>query len=211
MPSLADDAKDMLYTALHEKIPTIFIEHRWCHYVTGNVKSTSSKIKLDGPKVIKKGNDISIVAFSYMIYEAILASKILEKFNISSEIVDLRVLKPLCLDEIIKSVSKTKALICCDTGFREYGISAEISSSIYQRSFNDLKKPISRIGLPNRPTPSSRALAAHYYPTAENILIEAANILEINEDKLNEILNALNKLKPNIKSDVPNPLFKGPF
>lgn len=211
MPSLANDAKDMLYSALQEKIPTMFIEHRWCHYVTGDVNKSASKINLDGPKVIKKGKDITVVAFSYMIYEALLASEILEKFDISSEIIDLRILKPLNLKPILESVSKTRTLICCDTGFREYGISAEISASITENLFDSLKKPVRRIGLPNRPTPSSRALAANYYPTAENIIIEVKNVLDLDNNLFDKMLNELNVKKPNMKADVPNPLFKGPF
>ena len=69
----------------------------------------------------------------------LLASEILEKFDISSEIIDLRILKPLNLKPILKSVSKTQTLICCDTGFREYGISAEISASITENLFDRLK------------------------------------------------------------------------
>lgn len=211
MPAFANDAKAMMITALSEDTPTIFIEHRWCHYVTGDVDLEAQKTFLDGPKIIKKGKDITIVASSYMLYETIIASEIADDFGISIEILDLRVLKPLKLEEIVKSVSKTKRLICVDTGFKQYGIGAEISASISEMKFNELIKPVVRLGLPDRPTPSSRALAADYYPTGENIIIEVGKIMDFSKEKTQKMVNSLNEKKPDIKADVPNPLFKGPF
>ena len=211
MPAFANDAKGMLLTALSENIPTIFIEHRWCHYVTGEVSKNPINIPLDGPAIIRSGSDITIVGTSYMLYEVLIASDIANDFGISIEIIDLRILKPLKLDKILKSVSKTKRLICVDTGFREYGIGAEISASVSEVEFNNLLKPVSRIGLPDRPTPSSRHLAADYYPTGEKIIQEIGNLMEFDENEINKMIDELNIRKPDIKADVPNPLFKGPF
>ncbi len=211
MPAFASDAKGMMLTALSENIPTIFIEHRWCHYVTGKVDSDTSNVLLDGPSVVRSGSDITIVATSYMLYEAILASDIAKEFNIFIEIVDLRIIKPLKLEKIVESVSKTKRLICVDTGFKEYGLGAEISASIFEALFKDLLKPVKRIGLPDRPTPSSRFLAADYYPTAENILNEIGKLMDFNSHKVEQMIEMLKIKKPDINADVPNPLFKGPF
>ena len=211
MPAFPNDTKGMMISALTESTPTIFIEHRWCHFVTGDVEMEVKKIPLDGPKVIKKGKDITIVASSYMLYEAIIASEIARDFGILIEIIDLRVLKPLKLEEIVKSVSKTKRLICVDTGFKQYGIGAEISARISEEMFNELLKPVIRIGLPDRPTPSSRALAADYYPTGEEIIFEVGKIMDFNKEKTQKMIDCLNEKKPDIKADVPNPIFKGPF
>jgi len=211
MPAFANDAKGMLMTALTENTPTIFIEHRWCHFVTGEVEENPDKIFIDGPKVISSGSDITIVATSYMLYEAMLASDIANLFNISVEVIDLRVLKPLKLDKVLRSVSKTKRLICVDTGFKEYGIGAEISAIVSETQFNKLLKPVVRIGLPNRPTPSSRHLAADYYPTGETIIKQIGNLMDLDSIRINEMIKELNFKKPDAKSDVPNSLFKGPF
>ncbi len=211
MPAFANDAKGMMLAALSENIPTIFIEHRWCHYVMGEVSKNTSNITLDGPAVIKTGSDITIVATSYMLYEVLLASEILNEFDISIEIIDLRIIKPLKLQKVIESVSKTKKLLCVDTGFREYGLGAEISATISEILFDQLSKPVVRIGLPDRPTPSSRHLAADYYPTAETIIREIGKIFELNSTKTEKMIEILNIKKPDIRADVPNPLFKGPF
>ena len=77
--------------------------------------------------------------------------------------------------------------------------------------FNNLLKPVSRIGLPDRPTPSSRHLAADYYPTGEKIIQEIGNLMELDENEINKMIGELNIRKPDIKADVPNPLFRGPF
>ena len=109
MPAFANDAKGMMLAALSQNIPTIFIEHRWCHYVMGEVSKNTSNITLDGPAVIKTGSDITIVATSYMLYEALLASEIANEFDISIEIIDLRIIKPLKLQKSLSLSPKLKS------------------------------------------------------------------------------------------------------
>ena len=78
----------------------------------GVVSKNTSNITLDGPAVIKTGSDITIVATSHMLYEALLASEIANEFDISIEIIDLRIIKPLKLQKVIESVSKLKVTLC---------------------------------------------------------------------------------------------------
>ena len=126
MPTYPKDAKGMAIAAVEDNNPVIMIEHRWCHYVRGHVPAGYYAEPLDGPRAVHQGKDLTIVATSYMTLEAVRAAQQLEKLGFSATVFDLRVLRPLVLDRVFASVAETGRLITVDTGFRRYGIGAEI-------------------------------------------------------------------------------------
>ena len=180
IPSSAYDAKGMLISALQDPNPVLILEHRWFHYVTGNVPKKIYQSDITKPKIISKGKDITVVTSSYNVYEIIFCSEILKKFNINLEIIDLRVLRPLNTKPIIQSVKKTRKLIVFETGNKIYGIGAEIVASILEKYHNIFDSPPSRIGLPDSPTPSTRGLAKVYYPNSIDIMKVIIKKLNLN-------------------------------
>ena len=100
--------------------------------------------------------------------EALIAASYLEKINVSLEVIDLRVLRPLKIDKIIKSIAKTRHLMTIDL-VGTFGIGAEILATIYTKGNINLKPPI-RLGMAEKPTPSSRGLVKHY-PNSEKIIL----------------------------------------
>ena len=211
IPSTPYDAKGMLISSIFDPNPVLILEHRWFHYVKGDVPRRIYKTNLKKPNVILKGNDITVVASSYNINEVIFCSKILKNFGISIEIIDLRVLRPLDTEVIFKSVKKTGRLIVFEIGNKIYGVGGEIISMILEKDFNIFKSSPSRIGLPDSPTPSSRALAEKYYPNSSDILKEISKQLNVNVEVQEKIINLLLDKIPENEIDVPNPEFKGPF
>ena len=131
MPSNADDAKKLLINSIFDDNPVIYIEHRWLHGQKSKVENGFIKKKISNANILRKGEDLTIVASSHMTTEAIIAGKILQKNNIYPEIIDLRSVKPLDLKKIKKSVKKTKRLIVIDSGFSFGSIANEIISHIY--------------------------------------------------------------------------------
>ena len=93
-PTFPGDAKGMIISAIEDKNPVIFIEHRWCHYIKGVVPSGYYKSQIQKPKKITSGNDLTIVANSITLVESLLVCKILKKYNINVDLFDLRVCKP---------------------------------------------------------------------------------------------------------------------
>lgn len=211
IPSTPYDAKGMLISSIIDPNPVLILEHRWFHYVKGDVPKIIYKTNLDKPNIILRGNDMTIVASSYNINEVIFCSKILKNFNISIEIIDLRVLRPLNVDIIYKSVKKTGRLMVFEIGNKIYGVGGEIVSMIIEKDINIFKSSPIRIGLPDSPTPSSRALAEKYYPNALDIVKEISNQLNLNVEVRKKIINLLLSTLPENEIDVPNPEFKGPF
>ncbi len=211
IPSSAYDAKGMLISALQDPNPVLILEHRWFHYVTGNVPKKIYKSDITKPKIISKGKEITVVTSSYNVYEIIFCSEILKNFNINLEIIDLRVLRPLNTKPIVQSVKKTRKLIIFETGNKIYGIGAEIIASILEKYHDIFDSPPSRIGLPDSPTPSSRGLAKVYYPNSMDIMKVIIKQLNLNIEVKKKIINLLISKLPSHEVDVPNPKFKGPF
>lgn len=212
MPAFPSDAKGMIISAVKDNNPIVFLEHRWCHYIRESVNPDYYEIPISsGPKVVVKGKQLTLVSTSYMTIVCLDLVNILKKYKIYIELVDLRVLKPLKLEKIIKSVNKTKRLLTVDSGFKEYGIGSEIVSSVSEKCFNNLKSAPLRLGLPNHPTPSSRGYIDSVYVSTLDIFNSITKLININDYKKKLIFKELkNNLKKN-NNDIPNPDFKGPF
>lgn len=211
MPTYPKDAKGMIISAVEDNNPVIVIEHRWCHYAQGQVPEGYYTEPLDGPRAIREGKDLTIVATSYMTLEAMRAAEQLEKLGVSATVFDLRVIRPLILDRVFASVAQTGRLMTVDTGFRKFGIGAEIVSEVVANCFDKLKAAPVRIGMPDHPTPSSRGLIPGIYPDAARIVREAGSELGLAQDKIENAVSELIAQRKGLPVDVPDPFFKGPF
>ena len=205
-PSNPSDAKGMLISSIRDNNPVIFFEHRWLHNTYGFVDKNFFLSNINKCKILKKGNDITIVSSSYMVLEVIKTAEILREINIKAEVIDIRTLRPLDINTISKSVSKTKNLLVVDSGWMTYGISSEIISAIAeQNKFYEKKIKFKRMGLADTPIPSTRSLTKYVYPHSLSILKSVSEILNKN---VNRLLKKYKKFEP---IDVPNENFKGPF
>ena len=105
-PSTPFEAKGMLIESIKDKNPVIFFEHRWLHLTKGFVPKKMYSIPLNGPRLMKKGSDITIISFSYMLIECLTVCKILSDNNVKAEVMNICVLNPLSIKKIINSVKK---------------------------------------------------------------------------------------------------------
>lgn len=171
MPSTPYDAKGLLVASIEDDNPVVYIDDRWLYNLVGEVPEELYSIPIGKGIVRRKGKDVTMVATSYMVHEAMKAAENLEKEGIDVEVVDLRSLKPLDDDLLSKSVRKTRRLVIADGGWRTCGITAEISARIAESDiFNRLKAPIMRVTLPDTPAPASSVLEQVYYKNAEDIV-----------------------------------------
>ncbi len=167
-PSNPKDAKGLMISAIKDPDPVVFIDDRWLYDEKGNVPRDPYQIPIGRAKVLQAGNDITIVSFSYLVGVTLKAAKIMGEKGISPEIIDLRSLKPLDLELIYKSCRKTRRLMVCDIGWKDYGMAAEIITAVSESGVS-LISPPRRIALPNCPAPASRSLEQAYYPDSEMI------------------------------------------
>lgn len=205
MPTTPHDAKGLLIASVEDNNPVIFIEHRWLYNITGNVPEEIYRVPIGSARVIREGNDLTIASTSYMTLEALRAAEILNSEGIKAEVIDIRTLRPLDEESILKSVRKTGHLIVADTGWKTGGFGAEIIARIAEEAFAALKSPPKRIGLPDCPTPTTRALANHYYPRAVHIVVAARRMFGLNVD------DGMLYEKTSVPLDVPDIGFTGPF
>ena len=211
MPTYPRDGKGMMIAAVEDDNPVLVIEHRWCHYATGDVPQGYYTEPLDGPKAVRQGKDITIVATSYMTLEAMRAAEALEQLGYTATVFDLRVLRPLKLDKIFASVLQTGHLLTVDTGFKQFGIGSEVVSEVVANCFSSLKSGPMRLGMPDHPTPSSRGFIPVLYTDASTILRSMGNQLGIDALRVENAVAALVAQRKNVPVDVPDPFFKGPF
>jgi pyruvate/2-oxoglutarate/acetoin dehydrogenase E1 component len=211
MPAFAADAKGMMISAVEDNNPVICLEHRWSHYASGEVPEGFYREPLDGPKRVRQGDALTIVATSYMTLEAIRAADVLADLGHRVEVFDLRVLRPLNLDPVAASVERTGRLLTVDTGFAKFGIGAEIAAEITSRCFGALKAAPVRLGLPDHPTPSSRGLVRGFYPDAARIARSCAEMLGLDEALIAKAETRILEERQGLPIDVPDPFFKGPF
>ncbi|MFH1867508.1 MAG: alpha-ketoacid dehydrogenase subunit beta [Candidatus Omnitrophota bacterium] len=176
IPTTPYDVKGLLVSSIESEGPVVFIETKYLAEHFGYVPKKLYKIEFGKGTIKRRGSDITVVAVSYMVHEAIKAADLLKCEGISVEVVDLRSIRPLDEDIIIRSVKKTGRLIVADAGWKTCGLSAEIAAIAGKSAFKYLKKPVERITLPDAPTPASPVLEEAYYPMSKDIINAARRI-----------------------------------
>jgi len=170
MPSTPYDAKGLLAASIEDDNPVVFIDDRWLYNDTGEVPKELYSIPLGKGILKKEGKDLTLIATSFMVNEAMKAAASLEKKGIDVEVIDPRCLKPLDEELILKSIEKTGRLIIADAGWKTCGFGAEMAALAAEKAFAYLKSPVVRVSLPDAPAPASSALEKVYYPDAEQIV-----------------------------------------
>lgn len=204
MPSTAYDAKGLLISAVSDNNPIIFIEHRWLHNLLDFVPEGHYTVPIGQGQVVRAGKDLTIVATSYMVVEAVKAADFLKGKGISIEVIDVRTLKPLDDQLIFQSVRKTGRLLVVDEGYYTCGFAAEIIARVAEKEFSTLKSQPQRMTSPDYPTPSSPGLTKYYYPLTSNLVAKIIEMVGQQDQKGLEY-------KDEEPFDVPDQSFTGPF
>ena len=170
MPSTPYDAKGLMIEAIRDPNPVVFIDDRWLHNLEDIVPEEVYGVEIGKGVVRREGNDITVVAASFMAHESMKAVQELEKEGIDVEFIDPRTVKPIDQDLILKSVMKTGRLLVVDGGWKTCGLAAEISAMVSESVFEYLKAPIKRVTLPDCPAPASAELEKEFYKYSVDIV-----------------------------------------
>ena len=189
MPTTPYDAKGLLTKAIRENGPVICIEHRWLYWQEGHVPKEQYEVEIGKASILRSGKDLTLICTSWMNVEALRAAELLERYRgVSIEIIDVRSVAPLDDALMIKSVAKTKRCIIADNDWLDSGVSGEIATRIYEKTYSFLKNPIERIGFAFTHCPTARNLEDHFYPSARNIIKVVEKMLNLQSvDLSNEI------------------------
>lgn len=163
------DAKGLLRSAIQDPNPVIFLENELLYNEVFEVPDIEYSIPIGSASIKKSGTDITITAFSRGVAAALGAAELLEKHNISAEVIDLRTLRPLDSQTIINSVKKTNRIVSVEEGWMSSGIGAEIISLVTLNAFDYLDAPPERISSLDVPLPYAKNLEELCVPNKENI------------------------------------------
>ncbi len=168
-PSTPRDAKGMLKTAIRTDDPVIFLEGETIYNVKGEVPDEEELVPLGKARVAREGKDCTVVAWGRPYYTALSAAELLEKEGIECEVIDPRWLRPLDMDTIIGSVSKTNRCVIVHEHWSYGGPGAEIADRVQRDGFDHLDAPILRVSNLDMPMPYAAHLEELCLPTVERI------------------------------------------
>ena len=144
-PYSAADAKGLLKSAIRNPNPVIFLENEILYGQSFEVPDVEDyTVPIGKAKVARKGDDVTLISYSIGMKVALEAADRLEEDGISAEVVDLRTIRPMDIDTVIKSVKKTNRAVCVDEGWATCGVTAELSARLMEEAFDYLDAPVMR-------------------------------------------------------------------
>jgi pyruvate dehydrogenase E1 component beta subunit len=176
-PSTVQDAWAMVAPALADPDPVVIFEHGSLYNVEGEL-DTSAGADLDSAAVRRPGDDLTIVAYGGTVRTALEAADELDGHGLRAEVVDLRTLRPLDDETILRSVGRTHRAIVVDEGWRSGGLSAEVSARIAEQAFYELDAPVARVCSAEVPIPYAAHLERAALPSAEAVVTAALAMAE---------------------------------
>lgn len=172
-PYSAEDSKGLLKSSIRDDNPVIFLENEIMYGQAFEVPDNVQPIEIGKAKVLRKGEDITILAFSLQVGMALQAADILADAGISAEVIDLRTIKPLDEEAIIESVMKTNRLVTVEEGFFFAGVGATIAAIVMKNAFDYLDAPVEIISGKDVPLPYAENLEKMSLPTVQEIVEDA--------------------------------------
>jgi pyruvate dehydrogenase E1 component beta subunit len=205
MPTTPADAKGLLLSSIFDPNPVVFLEHRWLHQSVGVVEKGDIRVPIGLAKIVRMGKDVTVVAASYLVVEALQAAKVLAEEGIECEVIDLRTISPLDWDAVHSSVKKTRRLIVLDSGAQTGSVAGEIIARVAIKQHHVLEAAPIRLAMPDVPEPTSFGLTKGFFVRGINIYQSAMAMF----GKLETVkADVLDEPSPH---DVPGEWFKGPF
>lgn len=168
-PSTPADAKGLLLAAIADNNPVIYFESKPLYRsLRGSVPEQPAIVPIGAARVARPGRDLTIITYGAMVGEALQAAESVTG-QISVEVVDLRSLKPLDWETILKSARKTGRVIVAHAANRLAGLGAEVAAEITERAFEHLDAPVVRLGGRDTPVPFSPPLEDAYRPDSAKL------------------------------------------
>jgi 2-oxoisovalerate dehydrogenase E1 component beta subunit len=148
--SFPADAKGLLTSAIRHPDPVLFLEHkRTYRAIRGDVAEGEYVLSLDRANVVRPGQHVTVMAWGWVLHEALAAAEQLASEGIEAEVIDPRSLNPLDADTLVESVRRTGRLCVVHEDTRTMGLGAEIAAVVAEAAFSDLRAPVERVTMPD--------------------------------------------------------------
>lgn len=178
-PATPADAKGLLVTAIRDNNPVLFLEHKMLYGQRGPIPEAHYAIPFGTARHVAEGNDVTIVAWSWMSAEAEAALPLLDEAGVTADVIDLRTLAPLDTPAIVESVKRTGRLLIVEEGTRTGGVAAEIGQQVFEEAWDYMVAPIRRVTTPDIPLSASPSMESAAIPDRQRIAAEAIALVEL--------------------------------
>jgi len=178
-PSNAYDAKGLTIAAARDNNPVFVILNKASLAMSMEVPEGSYEVPIGKAAIRREGTDLTIVAISRMVHEALGAAVKLKELGLDVEVIDARSIQPFDSETVVNSIKKTNRALIVHEAVRFGGIGAEIAAQIQEDAFEYLDAPIMRVGAPFCPVPFSPVLEQAYMPSADSITRHVKEKLEL--------------------------------
>jgi len=170
MPSRPSDAAGLLASAIADPNPVVFIENKTLYFRKGEVPEPAPVVPIGEAATLRDGRDVTVVALSRLVHDALAAAGVLAADGIEVEVIDPRTLVPLDLGTIVRSIERTGRLVVAHEAVGHGGFGAEIAAQVQAAAFDYLDAPVVRVAAPFAPIPFSPPLEDAYLPGADEIV-----------------------------------------
>ncbi len=178
-PATVEDAYSMLLEAVAIDDPVIFCEHKYLYYHLKAEALPTEALPVGKARIARAGRDVTIVAYSAMVHEALAVAEELAGEGTEVEVVDLRTVKPLDTDTVIASVARTGRLLCVSEAWPWGGVTAEVIARVATEGFGLLDAPPQRLNAKDTPVPFHPNLWTSHRPTARSICEAVRRLLQL--------------------------------
>jgi len=176
-PAFPADAKGLLKAAVRDENPVLVMESETLYGVKGDVPDGDHVVEIGKAQVALEGTDVTLVAYSRMTHLALEAAAELAKEHVKVEVIDLRSLRPLDEETIVRSVRKTHRCVVVHEGWPYGGVGAEISDRVQRLAWDDLDAPVLRVTTLDVPMPYNAKLEQYCLPQVDRILRAIKRVL----------------------------------
>lgn len=173
------DTKGLLKSAIRDDDPVCLMESEIMYGLKGEIPDGEYLVPIGKAAVRKEGTDVTIVSYNKMMEVVKEAAIELEKQGISTEVIDLRTIRPLDHKTIVESVKKTNRLVVVDEAWPFAGVSAEIAYEIQKYAFDYLDAPVTRVNSADTSLPYAPTFLDEYLPTPAKVIKAVKEVMYV--------------------------------
>lgn len=177
-PSTPYDMKGLLKSAIRDDNPVVFLESELTYSMKGPVPEEEYLLPIGVADIKREGTDITLISWSKNVFLTLQVAEELAKENISAEVIDLRTLRPLDRDAVLRSVAKTHRVLIIQEQHEIASYGSYLSHLISTEIFDELDAPVGLVSTPEVPMPYSKALEVVIIPSKERCVAEAKKVLD---------------------------------
>ena len=187
MPSTPADFKGLLKAAIRDENPVVFFNDIALLSEAGDIPAGEVVVPIGKAAVRREGKDLTLISYAKTVHTCLKAAGALAELGISAEVIDLRTLKPLDEEAVLKSARKTGRVIVVHEASGMCGVGAEVAAILAEKAFGTLKAPVLRLTGPDAPPPASFPLEQSFVPQQDAIIEAATRLIEFGQtDDLEE-------------------------